>query len=171
MVAAFFWYSEDGAICLSMHCIHESVYLLPVAFTAALCREIAFYQHCLTRPGVPVTNIRTFYINLLAFLKTNKQTYTTQSCGMWQINRSHYAFEGKRLSSLSYRLNGVWFTITEINIKHKAPAAETQAVKICAQSVSQIQTERNHNRHGETETFKLAVWSRLVLLLRCAPLH
>lgn len=50
-----------------MHCIHESVYLLPVAFTAALCRKIVFYQHCLTQPGVHVTNICTSYINLLLF--------------------------------------------------------------------------------------------------------
>lgn len=50
-----------------MHCIHESVYLLPVAFAAALCRKIVFYQHYLTQPGVHVTNICTFYINLLGF--------------------------------------------------------------------------------------------------------
>ena len=56
-------------------------------------------------------------------------------------------------------------------MKHKAPAAESQAVKICAQSVSQTQTERKHNQHGEAEPFKLAVWSSLVLLLRWAPLH
>lgn len=52
-----------------MHCIHESVYLLPVAFTAALCRKIAFYQHCLTQPGVHIKNICTFYINLGFFGK------------------------------------------------------------------------------------------------------
>lgn len=60
-----------------MHCIHESVYLLPVAFTAALCRKIVFYQHCLTQPGVIVTNICTFYINLLRFPEKKKnEAYT-----------------------------------------------------------------------------------------------
>lgn len=37
-----FWYSEDAAMCLSMHCIHESVYVLPAASTAALCSKIIF---------------------------------------------------------------------------------------------------------------------------------
>lgn len=71
VVAAVFWYSEDGAICLSMHCIHESVYVQPAAFAAALCRKIVFCQCCSTRPGAAGTNRCAFYINLL-LLKANK---------------------------------------------------------------------------------------------------
>lgn len=54
-----------------MHCIHESVYVLPAAFAAALCRKIVFCQWCPTRPGAAGTNRCTFYINLL-LLKANK---------------------------------------------------------------------------------------------------
>lgn len=61
-----------------MHCIHESVYLLPVAFTAALCRKIAFYQHCLTQPGVHIKNICTFYINLGFSEKRINKSKTTK---------------------------------------------------------------------------------------------
>lgn len=63
-----------------MHCIHESVYLLPVAFTAALCRKIAFYQHCLTQPGVHIKNICTFYINLGFSEKRDKQKEDNKIC-------------------------------------------------------------------------------------------
>lgn len=54
-----------------MHCIHESVYVLPAAFAAALCRKIVFCQWCPMRPGAAGTNRCTFYINLL-LLKANK---------------------------------------------------------------------------------------------------
>lgn len=54
-----------------MHCIHESVYVQPAAFAAALCRKIVFCQCCSTRPGAAGTNRCTFYINLL-LLKANK---------------------------------------------------------------------------------------------------